>query len=187
MSKADPVGRQQPTERRIAEGTLALLRSKGPTAVTIEAVSTMTGMARTTIYRRYKDRNEMLAAAVEPIAAPDAPAPRSDPAALLLWLVEQSLRSVDPGIGLGGIAALLTDADPEFTELIRSVLVRHRASLAQVVRERMASGEVRGDLEVEVFLDSIIGAYFAEQARTGTVADGWAEAVARTLLAAFTA
>lgn len=187
MPKVEPAGRPQSTERRIAEGALALLRSKGPTAVTIEAVSTLTGMARTTIYRRYKDRNEMLAAAVEPITEPDAPAPSSDSAALLLWLVEQSLRSVDPGIGLGGIAALLTDADPEFTELIRSVLLRHRASLAQVVRERMDSGDVRADLEVEVFLDSIIGAYFAEQARTGAVADDWAEGVARTLLAAFVA
>ncbi|MCD2142071.1 TetR family transcriptional regulator [Rhodococcus pyridinivorans] len=33
---------------------------EGPKAVTIEAVANVAGMARTTIYRRYRDRSEML-------------------------------------------------------------------------------------------------------------------------------
>ncbi|WP_254707578.1 TetR/AcrR family transcriptional regulator [Rhodococcus pyridinivorans] len=58
--KAD--GRRDDTspEQRIADTVLLLLRTKGPKAVTIEAVANVAGMARTTIYRRYRDRSEML-------------------------------------------------------------------------------------------------------------------------------
>lgn len=172
-------------EERIAAAVLELLRRKGPRAVTIEAVAAHTGMARTTIYRRYRDRDEMLTAVMEPIAQPSPPAPDATAQQVLTWLTEQSLRSVDGGVGFGGLAALVTDADPAFTDLIRSVLVRHRRTLTEVVRRHIARGTVRTDLDVETFLDCIVGAYFAERARSGGIAADWNERVAQTLLPAF--
>ncbi|UQB73392.1 TetR/AcrR family transcriptional regulator [Rhodococcus ruber] len=172
-------------EERIADAVLELLRRKGPKAVTIEAVAAHTGMARTTIYRRYRDRDEMLTAVMEPIAQPSPPDPDATAHEVLMWLAEQSLRSVDGGVGFGGLAALVTDADPAFTGLIRSVLVRHRSTLTEVVRHHISRGIVRADLDVETFLDCIVGAYCAERARSGDIDADWNERVALTLLPAF--
>ena len=79
------------------------------------------------------------------------------------------------------MAALLTEGDPDFTELIRSLLVEHRGALADVVRDASLGYEVREDLDVETLLDCIVGAYLAEHARSGVVEPGWAERVLCTL------
>ncbi|MFC9555186.1 TetR/AcrR family transcriptional regulator [Rhodococcus sp. NPDC056960] len=176
---------QASPEQRIASAVLDLLRSSGPKAVTIEAVATRTGMARTTIYRRFRDRDEMLTAAMAPITQPRPPGPDAPPTQVLRWVVEQSLSSIEDGIGFGGMAALVTEDEPWFTELMRSLLVQHRNTLAHVLHQHITSGQIRGDLDVETFLDCIVGAYFTERARSGKVESDWIERVIRTLLPAF--
>lgn len=172
-------------EQRIATAVLDLLRSKGPKAVTIEAVATHTGMARTTIYRRYRDRDEMLTAVMSPITQPSPPAPDAAPARVLRWVVEQSLSSIEDGIGFGGMAALVTEDEPWFTDLMRSLLVQHRGTLTDVLHQHISTGNVRADLDVETFLDCIVGAYFVERARSGEVRRDWVERVVRTQLPTF--
>ena len=51
-------------DAKIAAATLEVLRTRGPRAVTVEAVTAHSGIAKTTIYRRYSDRRDMLAAAL---------------------------------------------------------------------------------------------------------------------------
>ena len=48
----------------IADATLALLRTNGPRSVTVEAVAARSGIAKTTIYRRHRDRRDMLSVAL---------------------------------------------------------------------------------------------------------------------------
>jgi AcrR family transcriptional regulator len=177
-----PVGRDE----RITTAALDLLRTKGPRAVTVEAVAARAEVAKTTIYRRYRDREDMLAAALTSLTQPTPPADRSALLPILQWLVQQSLNAIEAGIGVGGVAALLTGEDPDFTELIRSLLVEHRGALANVVRDASLGYEVREDLDVETLLDCIVGAYLAERARSGVVQPGWAKRVLHTLWPAFT-
>jgi hypothetical protein len=120
---------------------------------------------------------DMLAAALTSLTRPTPPADRSALLPILQWLVEQSLNAVEAGIGVGGVAALLTEEDPDFTELIRALLVQHRGALANVLRDASLAGEVREDLDVETLLDCIVGAYLAEHARSGVVQPGWATRV----------
>ncbi len=47
-----------PRDERITAAALDLLRAKGPKAVTVEAVAARADVAKTTIYRRYRDRQE---------------------------------------------------------------------------------------------------------------------------------
>ena len=51
-------------DQRITAAALELLRTKGPKAVTVEAVAARADVAKTTIYRRYRDRQQMLTAAL---------------------------------------------------------------------------------------------------------------------------
>jgi AcrR family transcriptional regulator len=157
----------------IAAATLALLRSRGPRAVTVEAVTARSGIAKTTIYRRHRDRRAMLGTALSAMTAPEPLAAESDPADRLRWVITQAVSIVDDGIGFGGLAALLTDEDAEFTELFRRILAEQRAELESVIDAAGADGSFRAGIDAPTLVDAMVGAYIAERARTGAVAKGW--------------
>ena len=109
-----PADRHQRDEA-ITAAVIELLRTKGPNAVNVEAVAAQAGVAK-----------------------PDGSALQP----MLQWVIEQSLSAIESGIGLGGVAALLTDEDSRFTALIRALLVEHRAALAVVVENAAAAGQL---------------------------------------------
>lgn len=154
-------------DRRIADATLELLRTRGPRAVTVEAVTARSGIAKTTIYRRYRDRREMLSAALERLTATEPPGTDTASQERLRWVIEHAVEAVDAGIGFGGFAALLTDEDADFTEVFRRLLGEQRAALESVIQDSWAG------VDAATLIDAIVGAYTAERARTGSVADGW--------------
>lgn len=178
-----PAGRTRDSTRdtQISTAALELLRQRGPRAVTVEAVAAASGVAKTTIYRRYRDREEMLIAALGSVAEPDPPAESATPAAVLGWIVEQCEHAVAGGIGLGGVTALLTGQDPTFTTAIRAILVTHRAALAEVLRSPALAEWIRPGLDTETVLDLIVGAYLSEHARSGEIGPDWQTRVLTTL------
>jgi AcrR family transcriptional regulator len=144
----------------------------------VEAVAAQAGVAKTTIYRRYRDREEMIAAALTSLTSPPPP-PDASSLQPMQWVIEQSFNAIESGIGLDGVAAPLTDEDTRFTALIRALLVEHRAALAAVVEDATAAGQLRPD--IDTMLDCIVGAYLAERARSGNVQPGWAQRILRAL------
>lgn len=157
----------------IAEATLELLRTRGPRSVTVEAVTARSGIAKTTIYRRHSDRRDMLSVALSRVATPEPLAADTDAPGRLRWVIKESVRAIEDGIGFGGFAALLTDDDPDFTALFRQILVDQRSGIEAVIDAGRADGSFRGDVDGAALIDAVVGAHIAERARTGTVADGW--------------
>lgn len=157
----------------ITEATLALLRTKGPRSVTVEAVTARSGIAKTTIYRRHSDRRDMLAVALSRVTAPEPLAPDADAPGRLRWVIKEAVRAIEDGIGYGGFAALLTDADPEFTALFRRILVDQRSAIEAVIDVGRADGSFRADVDAAALIDAVVGAHIAERARTGKVTRGW--------------
>ena len=89
--RTDP--RTVTTDKKITAAALALLREGGPHRVTIEAVSAASGVAKTSIYRRYANSLEMLEGALEDAVAtyspqrPSAPASSSELTRMRWWSV----------------------------------------------------------------------------------------------------
>jgi AcrR family transcriptional regulator len=104
---------QRSVEDRIGDVTLRLLRRGGPRSVTVEAVAAASGVAKTTIYRRYRDRREVLSTALSRVASPTPLDPQAGPSDRLRWFIRHAVDTVEDGVGLGGVAAMLTDDDPE--------------------------------------------------------------------------
>jgi AcrR family transcriptional regulator len=159
----------------IAESTLHLLRRGGPRAVTVEAVAAHSGIAKTTIYRRHPNRRTMLSSALVRVASPTPLVPDAAPPERLRWLIDHAVEMIEDGIGLGGLAALLTGDDPEFTTLFRQILIDQRAELAATIDAAKADGSMRSDIDTATLIDAIVGAYIAEYSRTGKVEEGWEE------------
>jgi AcrR family transcriptional regulator len=157
----------------IADATLALLRTKGSRSVTVEAVAARSGIAKTTIYRRHRDRREMLSVALSRVTTPEPLDPQAEAADRLRWLIKEAVKTIEVGIGFGGFAAMLTDDDPDFTKLFRRILARQRTELESVVDAGKADGSFRADVDGATLVDAIVGAHIAERARTGRVAAGW--------------
>jgi AcrR family transcriptional regulator len=162
-------------EDAITAATLELLRSGGPRSVTVEAVAAHSGVAKTTIYRRHRDRRDMLTVALARVSAPEPLPGDADAPALLRWLIRNAVVIVEDGIGFGGFAALLTAEDPEFTTVFREILAGQRAELETVIDAAKADGMIRAEVDAEHLVDAIVGAHIAERARTGQVDEGWAE------------
>lgn len=157
----------------IADATLALLRTKGPRSVTVEAVAARSGIAKTTIYRRHRDRRDMLSVALSRVTTPEPLAAQAGAADRLRWLIKEAVKTVEAGIGFGGFAAMLTDDDPDFTKLFRQILAGQRAELESVIGAGKADGSFRADVDGATLVDAVVGAHTAERARTGKVATGW--------------
>lgn len=157
----------------ITEATLTLLRTKGPRSTTVQAVTSLSGIAKTTIYRRYRDRRDMLSAALSRVALPEPLDPDTSAPDRLRWLIAQAVRTIEAGVGYGGFAAMLTDEDPDFTSVFRQILDRQRIELQAVIDTGKTAGSIRADVDAATLIDAVVGAYIAEQARAGKVEKGW--------------
>lgn len=172
------VARGEQVDRRIHEAAMALLRAHGPDAVTIEAVAAESGVARTTIYRRHKDRGEVLESALKEIAAANVLVPTRDVWADMRTAIEITIATFQQNRGVGVFMGLVQSGDPELVELIREKLLRPRMALGvQRLRAGVASGQVRADADVETAVDLVLGAVAARFAHAGTFPPEWIDSV----------
>lgn len=167
------------TDRRIVAGALRLLREGGPQRVTIEAVSALTGVAKTSIYRRYDNSPQLLEAALRHTAAAAGSLPEDATwEQALTEAVELLLRDM----GLGVAITLLQEPGSATAQVLRSSVVRPRMdalrSLLQRDRDR---GLIRASVDLDMVVDFILGAAYAHVARYGSLDEQWTERVHRAV------
>lgn len=178
--------RREETDRSIHEAALTLLRERGPAAVTVEAVAAGSGVAKTTIYRRYADREAVLRSALSAaIGTPGEPA-GTTARQKIEWALDQTWRQMAEVLGRGGLSAILQDADPRFTDLFRNVLSPYTDALVDLMRADMAAGELRPDLRPDTVVSVLIGAYLGELLRRGRVDDDFEARVLDLMWSAMT-
>jgi len=166
---------------RISAAALAILRSRGPLAVSVESVATASGVAKTTIYRRFTNREALLAAAVGS-AATAVPMPSGLSAKdTLRWVLRHARDTIDDVVGRGTVGAVITNADPHFTELLLSMIRTTTRPFREDLRERALAGELRHDLDIELVISLLLGVVVAEMIRDRPTDDAWVESVLAVL------
>jgi AcrR family transcriptional regulator len=161
--------RSADTDRRILAVGLELLRAGGPRAVTVEAVSDSSGVAKTTIYRRYADRHDLLGAALKHAIGKPGKPPGADPREKIRWALDQTWQQMSDVLGPGGLAAIIGDTDRRFTDGFRRILLPYTDALVALIHEDVAAGQLRPDLDAEAAVSLMVGAYLGELLRRGTV------------------
>jgi AcrR family transcriptional regulator len=160
-------------DRRIVEAAGALLRERGPAGVHIDAVATRSGVARTTIYRRYRDRRELLTATLDRVTDQGRPPAEADVPGKLRWVLERVRQVLEEGLGRGGVAAVLTDADPEFTQALRVSLTGHLDPVLRSIADDAARGVIRADVDPDSLVNLAFGAYLGELLRHREEREEW--------------
>src|SRR5437588_8439584 len=156
-----PGARMDPeADRLILETTHRLLREVGYDRLTIDAVARDAGVARTTVYRRYSDKADLVSAAIQTLRVP---VKRSAGGATRLDLIAH-LESVrrNYGISLAGTLLMEEPHNPKLLELFRERMVEpQREMVAATIRDGVQRGEIRCNLDMESVLDRLLGAFFA--------------------------
>ena len=165
--------RRSDVEARLSTAVLSLLRSGGPGTVTMEAVAAESGVAKTTIYRRYANRAELMATVLtNAVGVPEA-LPEGSVREKIRFALREAWHQMTDVLGAGGLSAIVMDADPEFTELFRAALRPYDAALAAAIKADAQAGLLRPAVDADGMVTLFLGAYLGELVRRGRVDEGW--------------
>lgn len=136
----------------ILDATVDLLAEQGFLALTIEAVAARAGVAKTTVYRRWPTKDDLLVDAVGCIKGPPVDPPGESVRDDLLWLMTRMRDGWFKG-RFGRLMARLAADGLEHPELYREgrkryVAPRH-AVLQRVIRRGVDEGSIRADVDPE--------------------------------------
>lgn len=180
-TKARGRPRQSSTDELIARAAIELLREQGPRSVNVAAVAARSGVARTTIYRRYRDRRDLLAAALRPATARGEAPEHLGTEERLEWVLARTEDVLQHAIGPGGVAAVLTDADPEFSDALRAALASGLQPVLDQIDRDLRRGALTAAVEPDLVLTLVLGAYLSESLRRGVPDAEWRNRTAAAL------
>jgi AcrR family transcriptional regulator len=153
--------RSEQADRAIIEAALDLFAESGVEGTCIEAVAARAGVGKSTIYRRWPGKEELLVDALAtlktPLPEPDGTSVRDDLAALLRVMCDDMSdpRRVRAAALLHGEGAKYPRLMARFTE---AVAEPRREVFRKVLRRGIETGEVAADADVDTALLMMIGA-----------------------------
>lgn len=181
--------RSAAADQAILDATIDLFADLGFEGVSIEAVAERAGVAKSTVYRRYPTKIDLIMASWQG-CGPDLEAP-IDTGAIDsdLLAAAHRLRSVftESRKGKAVPAALSAAARfPEFAEAHHAFLGERRAPILATVTGAVARGELRADTDPELLIDLVTGPIFYRAFNSGgTLTDDDLVAIVTHALASF--
>lgn len=167
--------RQAEVDERLSTATLSLLRTRGPAAVTVEAVAGASGVAKTTIYRRYANRAELLRSVLSSAISVPEPPPAGSVRDKIRFALGETWRQMEQVLGPGGLAAIVAGSDPEFTALFRAALQPYEDAVVALIEADARAGLLRPDVDAQGVVSLFLGAYLGALVRRGRVDSNWLE------------
>jgi AcrR family transcriptional regulator len=155
-----PRGRGRPrseeAHRAILTAVVELVSEHGLGGLTIESVAARAGVGKTTIYRRWETKNELLLEAMEQLRPPGPPPDTGsllgDLDALVAVQRERLEASQLPRVIPRVLGESLDDPDLH-DQIVERAVSPIRGVLEEIVRRGIDRGELRQDLEVDTMVD----------------------------------
>lgn len=152
--------RSAKSHQAILRATLELLGEVGFESMSIEAISTRAEVGKTTIYRRYSSKEELVADAIESIrqdvVIPDSGNLWSD----LDLLIENAAQITLSPLGRQSVAMIISSAasNSKFAQIYWTKYLQPRREAFAVVIERAKTrNEIQTDLDSGLVFDSMSG------------------------------
>jgi AcrR family transcriptional regulator len=162
--RTDP--RAERSKRAILAATRQLLEEEGDVgSLTVEAVAVRSGVAKTTIYRRWRDKWELALDAVMIDMLPGfaGPADVGDTRKELITFVDaarKNLSTLPSAPAMQGLASQIA-TDPDLGRVYREQVVEpRREQLRPVIERGIARGDLRPDTDVRLVHELMVGPIF---------------------------
>lgn len=182
-----PGGRSARVRRAVFDATLELLAKYGYASLTIDSVAAAAGVNKTTIYRNWPAKVDLvLAATMDRSEALITTRSSGDPERDLVAFLRSVADNITSLLGRALVIATLNEAgDPDVRDA-REAFWRHRFHAAgDLVRAAIADGHAPDETEVQLFIERLIGPLFLRVFITGApVDDKFIRSTVRTALLA---
>lgn len=174
--------RSAEADQAILGATVRLLAEQGYDAMSIEGVAADAGVGKTTIYRRYANKRDLVVAAISSVASTPSELPDTgDTRADLITLIREMfalLRSTGVGLSMLGTLLVKERDEPMLLELFRERVILPRIAVAGALLHRgVQRGELRPDIEPEVILPIVVGSTVARHLAGLPEDDAWLESM----------
>lgn len=155
--------RSAEAERAIIEAALLSLAEDGLAGMSLEGVAARAGVGKTTIYRRWPNKEALVVDAISrmkpPIRSFDTGNLRSDIESFMLNLQHMLDDPITQRLTLRLVGEL--SARPAwFTDYLREVLKPNYRALSEMIERARDRGELRADVDAALVVDLIGGAPF---------------------------
>jgi AcrR family transcriptional regulator len=170
-------GRPRSEEVRTAihKAFLEAMLEDGFNQISIDAVAKRAGISRTTIYRWYKDRDEIaLEVAVEQVQQPEFPAVTGDYEKDVRTFFEKTFEGANARGPLFTALMARAQSDEAFAKQVWEIFSQpRRAQLAEIIEQRLpASGGSPSPVALDTLLDFIFGAIWYRMMSGHAALDG---------------
>jgi TetR/AcrR family transcriptional regulator, regulator of autoinduction and epiphytic fitness len=158
--RLDP--RQARTRARVYAAALDVLRRLGIGATTFDTIAQQAGVARSTLYRNWASRDELLYEAIEE----QAPFPATSPGDPTSARLESALAEIATALSTTSWGSILpaalaaTDASPALAEGYHRFMAALRTTFTTIIADGKKAGELPAGLNDEEFIDALIGPLF---------------------------
>jgi AcrR family transcriptional regulator len=178
------------TQRAILDATRELLAERGVRELTVEGVAVRAGVAKTTIYRRWRGKDELALAVLldmveQVVATPDL----GDTRAELVAFVDAAVTILGSTLMGRVMQGLVSDfaSDPELGRAFRERVVAMRlAEVRRVLQRGIVRGDVRRDVDFELAHDLLFGPVYYRLLLSGGALDtGLAARIVDAVLPSF--
>ena len=143
----------------VLDAALALLVERGYGEVTIEAVAARSGVAKSTIYRHWPSRHELINDAFTELK-PTLPVPtEGDVRERLVAVLELLATNVAASQWSACLPSLIDAAerDPRARELKNRLATNGRQTIAALLAEGVSDGELPADLDPDLMAEALAG------------------------------
>jgi AcrR family transcriptional regulator len=145
----------------VLETTLEVLGRDGFGRLRVEDVARLAGVNKTTIYRRWPTRGELVVAALSTLAGPPraVESGRLEPDLVALFMSATTLKATPAGRVL--ISALIAErGDPEVDRVCSALREMHRRPARLLLEHARDRGELPRRTDLDLLLDVLTGAVY---------------------------
>ncbi|MFN6566677.1 TetR/AcrR family transcriptional regulator [Dendronalium sp. ChiSLP03b] len=167
MSKQinSPSGRPRSAhaDQAILQATLDLLAEVGYQSMSIEAIASRAGVGKTTIYRRYTSKEELVADAIESLREVFPIADTGSFWGDIDILINNAAKKILSPLGRQTLALIISTAssNPQFAQVYWTKYTMPRREVFAKVLERAKSrSEIQKDADIDLIIDLVSGSLY---------------------------
>jgi AcrR family transcriptional regulator len=163
------------TDQLILQATRELLVEQSVHGLTVEGVATRAGVAKTTIYRRYRSKHELALAVLldmvkQVVAVPDLGDTRAELVAFVDGAVDVLGSTLMGRVMQGLVSDLATDATLA-TAFREQIVATRLAEVRRLLNKGIQRGDIRPDVECELVHDLLFGPVYYRLLLSGAPLD----------------